>query len=351
MNDLTVNNPSMLIGRTPELIAAEINNIKNQTRKMMLYNSIEIGRRLLEAKTLVAHGEWGKWLEESVDYSQRTATNLMRIFEEYGADQLTLLGDNAKSQALANLNYTQAISLLGLPEEEREKFIENNDLDNMSTRELQLAIKERDEALNKMNEFKNIANNKSEEALKLLEEKQKAESDNRLSERVLRETQANVKKLQETLRQEEEKSVMEINRLRRSIEDMKNKFTEAEDTGNSEETEKLTASIEKAESELKEAYEKILDLENQIKDKPIETSVATIEKVPEEVERELEELRKKALMVGAAEKFSIYFEELVKDFQKLLGVLAEISGTDEEAHIKYKNAINTLLGKMGERVV
>ncbi|MDF2892513.1 MAG: hypothetical protein K0R80_2880, partial [Clostridia bacterium] len=57
MNDLRVNNASMLIGRSPELIAAEINNIKNQTRKMMLYNSIEIGRRLIEAKTLVAHGE------------------------------------------------------------------------------------------------------------------------------------------------------------------------------------------------------------------------------------------------------------------------------------------------------
>jgi chromosome segregation ATPase len=331
MNDLSVNNPSMLMARTPELIAAEINNIKNQTRKMMLYNSIEIGRRLLEAKTLVAHGEWGKWLQESVDYSQRTATNLMRIFEEYGAEQLTLLGDNAKSQALANLSYTQAISLLGLPEEEREKFIENNDLDSMSTRELQQAIKERDEALNKMEDFKKIANDKSKEALQLLEEKQKAEAEKRTSEKVLRETQADVKRLQEALKKEREA------------------LKAAEDAGDNEGAEQLKETLKKTESDLNWASERILDLEKQLKEKPIEATVATIEKVPEEVEKELENLRRKALMGSAAEKFSIYFDELVKDFQKLLGVLAEIEGADQETHSKYKNAINTLLGKMSEK--
>lgn len=332
MNDLTLNNPSMLIGRTPELIAAEINNIKNQTRKMMLYNSIEIGRRLLEAKTLVAHGEWGKWLQESVDYSQRTATNLMRIFEEYGAEQLSLLGDNAKSQALANLSYTQAISLLGLPEEEREKFIESNDLNNMSTRELQQAIKERDEALSKIENFKQIANEKSKEALKLLEEKQKAESENRLNEKVLRETQADVKKLQEALKKEREA------------------IKAAEDAGDNFVVERLNDSLEETEKALESAKRKIAELEKQLNEKPAEPVVKTIEIIPEGVERELEDLRRKAQMGSAAEKFSIYFDELVKDFQKLLELLSEIEDTDQETHSKYKNAINTLLVKMSEKV-
>ena len=33
--------------RTTDLIAAEIINIKEQTKKMVIYNSIEIGRRLV----------------------------------------------------------------------------------------------------------------------------------------------------------------------------------------------------------------------------------------------------------------------------------------------------------------
>jgi hypothetical protein len=350
METISKYNSSMPIGRSPELIAAEINNIKNQTRKMMLYNSIEIGRRLIEAKTLVAHGEWGKWLVESVDYSQRTATNLMRIFEEYGAEQLSLLGENAKSQALANLSYTQAISLLGLPEEEREKFVENNDLDSMSTRELQQAIKERDEALNKIESFKQIANDKSEEALKHLEEKQKVEAENRISEKVLLETQADVKKLQDALQKERERSVIEIKRLSQSIEDMKSKITDAEGSGDDSEVERLNVSLGEAEKELISANTKIIELEKQLNEKPIEAAVATIESIPEEVERELEDLRRKAQMGGAAEKFSIYFDELVKDFQKLLGVLSEIEGTDQETHSKYKNVINTLIIKMSEKI-
>jgi hypothetical protein len=68
---------------------------------MVLYNSIEIGRKLTEAKSLLDHGEWGEWLENSVEYSKSTANNLMRIFDEYGSDQITLLGDNAKSRTLA----------------------------------------------------------------------------------------------------------------------------------------------------------------------------------------------------------------------------------------------------------
>jgi len=62
--------------RTPQIIAAEINGIKDQTRKVALLASIEIGRRLVEAKAMIEHGRWGNWLKETVNYSQSTANNL-----------------------------------------------------------------------------------------------------------------------------------------------------------------------------------------------------------------------------------------------------------------------------------
>ncbi|WLR54304.1 DUF3102 domain-containing protein [Mesobacillus subterraneus] len=160
---------NLLAERTPVLIATEINSIKEQTRKMFLFNSIEIGRRLVEAKQMVPHGEWGSWLQDSVDYSQSTANNLMKIFEQYGADQLTLFGDNAKSQALGNLSYTQAVALLGIPDYEREDFIKENDIENMSTRELQQAIKEKQEMAKKLKE----AEKKAEEEQKAKEKIEK----------------------------------------------------------------------------------------------------------------------------------------------------------------------------------
>lgn len=135
-------NKEVAVIRTPEIVAAEINSIKYQTRNIVLFNSIEIGRRLVEAKELIEHGAFGDWLKSAVDYSQSTANNLMKIYEEYGADQGALFGDNAKSQTLGILTYSQAVALLGIPREEREAFVQENDVEALSVRKLQELVKE-----------------------------------------------------------------------------------------------------------------------------------------------------------------------------------------------------------------
>lgn len=78
----------MELTRTCEVIATEINAIKEQARAMLVSSAIEIGKRLAEAKELVPFGSWGKWLEENVSYSERTAQNLMRCWEEYGKREI-----------------------------------------------------------------------------------------------------------------------------------------------------------------------------------------------------------------------------------------------------------------------
>lgn len=117
--------------------------------EMTVKYAIEIGRRLNEAKAVLEHGQWGPWLEREVNFSQSTANNYMKIFERYGSDQVSLFGD-AKSQTLGNLPYTKALKLLAVPEDEVETFVEEHDVANMSTRELEQAIRERDEAKRKL---------------------------------------------------------------------------------------------------------------------------------------------------------------------------------------------------------
>lgn len=64
--------------RTPEIVAAEIRQIADQTRKMVLNSSIEIGKRLCEAKEMVPHGEWAMpWHTKSITgYPMRWALAL-----------------------------------------------------------------------------------------------------------------------------------------------------------------------------------------------------------------------------------------------------------------------------------
>lgn len=126
--------------RDTSIIAAEIEVIKRQTQHMMLAASVEIGRRLMEAKELVPHGQWQEWLKEKVNYSQSTADNLMRITKEYGDNQVNLFSGKANSQAFENLTYSQAVALFALPDEQREEFVETHNVEDMSSRELKEAI-------------------------------------------------------------------------------------------------------------------------------------------------------------------------------------------------------------------
>lgn len=72
---------------------------------MLLKNAIEVGRLLKEAKELLNHGEWLKWLKESVSFSKSTAANLMNLYKAYGPKLLSLADDDPNSQALGNLTY------------------------------------------------------------------------------------------------------------------------------------------------------------------------------------------------------------------------------------------------------
>ena len=315
---------------------------------MVLYNSIEIGRRLLEAKEIVAYGEWGKWLKESVDYSQSTANNLMRIFEEYGADQITFLNDNAKSQALGNLSYTQAVALMGIPSEDREVFIAQNNIDDMSTRELHQAIKDKEKAEKEKADAILITKKLQEELEKERDEKFQVESKYWTSDKVLRDTQMKYQTSELNLQKEREdskKSVKKILQLEKSI-------SEAQDSGSSEEVEKLKTSLAEAENQLNTSEVKLQDLEKQLQEKPVDVTETIVEKIPDEVERELQELRQKISQNNgqSAVKFKVYFDELVKNFKNLLGTLEEIKATDSETYNKYKTAVSGLIDKMGERL-
>lgn len=130
--------------RDIQTVTTEIWMIRRQVEQTALSGAIEIGRRLTEAKELLPHGEWGKWLQEEVSFSQRTANNFMRLAAEYGDAQVSLFGAN--SQALADLPYTKALQLLAVPEEEREAFAEEHHVADLSSRELEKLIRERDAA-------------------------------------------------------------------------------------------------------------------------------------------------------------------------------------------------------------
>lgn len=118
-------------GRTIEVITGEILDAKRAGGEAIL----TIGRCLIEAKDMLRHGEWLPWLNEQVELSERTAQKFMKLAREW-----------SNPNTLADLGASKALALLALPPEEREQFMEDHKVIDMSARQLEQAIKERDEA-------------------------------------------------------------------------------------------------------------------------------------------------------------------------------------------------------------
>jgi len=93
----------------------------------------------------------------------------MKLFQEYGPEQLASpdRDSNPKSTPVSILTYTQALILLGIPEEEREEFIEKHDVESMTKSELQQAVKERDQAIQEKNDLQKDLDVKSSEITQL----------------------------------------------------------------------------------------------------------------------------------------------------------------------------------------
>lgn len=117
-----------------ELISNEIEEIETniiRLKRETAENIIQIGLELSKAKAKLSHGEWGDWLRDKVDFSQRTASTYMNIAKAFGSN----------SQAISDLSVTKLGMLLDVPEDKRENFIEEHNVKDMSTRELKSVIK------------------------------------------------------------------------------------------------------------------------------------------------------------------------------------------------------------------
>ena len=320
MTDLTIK-------KDPAVLAIEIRNLQQQAQVVVLSYAIEIGRRLCEAKSVLDHGQWGPWLEEQVEFSQSTANNYMKIFERYGSEQLSLFGD-AKSQTLGNLPYTKALKLLAVPEEETEEFLETHDVEAMSTRELEQAIRERDAA----EVLRDIS---AAEAAKA-----KAEAD----------------RLREQIQQLEARPVEVA--VEAPTEEMYDQIRREIEQSYAAEKEKLQKELEKAEKKAETAGGKVKKLQEQV-DKAKEAAKAELQKdittaeaakAAAEAAKADAEARAKALEEklktadGDAAVFKVYFSGVQEDLNRMLGMIQKAKPEQKE---NFRKALRALLDSVG----
>lgn len=178
--------------RPLETITAEILIYKNQAGAAIL----ELGRRLLEAKQQLEHGAWTAWLRDRVDFSERTAQNFMRLAQEY-----------PNPQTLADLGPSKALALLAVPAEERGAFANEVDAEHCSVRQLQEAIKAREEAENQAKGWALKCERAKADADAAQEVARKREQELKAFESTLEDARAEKKKLAKRVKELEHRPV------------------------------------------------------------------------------------------------------------------------------------------------
>ena len=305
-------------GRTIEVITGDILEAQRKGGEAVL----TIGKCLIEAKDMLPHGEWLPWLAEKVGYSEKTAQNFMRLAREF-----------SNPQAIADLGATKALKLLALPPDEREKFVADHNVIDMTTRQLEQAIKERDEAR--------------------MAAKQ-AEADQHAAEQARDKMAEDMKFLNVRLagaKEDREQAMQDVARLESELAELKARPVDV-----AVETVVDQAAINKARAdaiaEMQEKLDKAKETAAKARDKQkqAEASVEVLKRSLEERDKS----EKKAAIAGDKElaQFEVLFNQGQELANKLHGLLLKARGRDDQtaAHGMEKalKALAAAIGRCAE---
>lgn len=316
--------------RDIEAVTCEILQLKQD----LAHNIIDIGKRLIEAKAMLPHGEWLPWLSERVCFSEKTAQNYMRVAREF-----------PNPQALADLGATKALTLLALPPEERDSFMAENNVVDMTSRELEKAIRERDEA-------RKAAEAAQADARSAEESRAKMEEDMKALEEIHRSAQEGEAQARDALA----KAQAELKELRERPVDMAVEVDrEAVEKARAEAVAGMQAKVDSAEKARKEAEDRRKDAEKALaKAKKEAGANAAILSRAEKAEAELAEARRQLDAAAKAEKaaavnqngdlalFNVIFNQTQESVNKMHGLRLKLGKADEALDAKLKTAINAL---------
>ena len=300
-------------GRTIEIITDEILDAKRTGGEAIL----TIGRCLIEAKDMLPHGEWLPWLNERVEFSERTAQKFMQLAREW-----------ANPNTLADLGASKALMLLALPEGEREQFVEDHNVIDMSARQLKEAIRERDEA-RKAAEVAKADASAAEQA------RAKMEEDMAVTQNLLESARADADSAGSRARVLEEKlRMLQEQPVEVAVETVVD-------------PEAIAKAREEAVAEIKAKLDKAREAKKRAEDRQ-----KIAEDALEQVRLQLEEQAKaeKKAALGADKdlaQFDLLFDQAQETVNKMRGILMKVRARDEASAGKLANAMKALAAAVG----
>lgn len=331
------------IGRDIRSITDEINFFKRQEVESIY----EIGRRLIEAKAQLKHGEWLPWLRDEVEFSETSAQRYMQLAREYG-----------KSTTVRDLGVSKALALLALPASERENFASEKHLVNgeeksvveMSKRELEEAVRQQKIAEAERNEARRALEaqrKETEEANAKVQAAQDAADAARAEVENAQGTalaaQERAAELERELKALREKPVdVAVQTVDASEEQIAAAVAEVKKDAEAEKTEALgkkAEELKKAKDELKKAKAEMAAAAEALK--KAEDERAALRETLEKAKKSAAAMDNKALA-----EFSVLFRQAQETVNRMTEIVDEL---DEESRPKIYRALGALRDMIAEK--
>lgn len=307
-------------------LAAEINAIKEQVRETVYLSTCRIGEKLLLAKGAVGHGNWGQWLKDNVDYSERTAQNIITIYKNFNNKETKLFGTVPDAELLGKLNQSQLLALSSIKDEEkRTEFMNEHkeELPDMSKQELAKALAE-------LKEVKETVTKKDAEVKALR---------GRFDDVRGRYDEARKKWQEAEAKLQSAGDSQELTELKKKCESLQRDLSRADKQHEAmaQEVEKYQNLFEDTKNQLEEA-----------KKAPIETTAVTVEKMPEDKAKQLEMLQARVAELEAVKPERTPEEkQLIRHYENIRteieALLTQLSYMEGEKKYNYGTAIRNLM--------
>lgn len=336
----------MITARDLAMVTSDIQGAQKRGAIQLVSSLIEIGGLLIEAKTMVEPRDWEKYIKDNFGYSTSSADNWMKLYREYGDDQASFFRKLQDSQTFGQLSYTKLLALTDIPAEERVDFVEENNVVDMSTRQLEQAIKERDEARRKLADSEEKLSDAYTAIKEVKQEKTQATAALETENKELRDKAEKAQKAQSA-------AEADVKKLKKQLSDAESKAKKAaEDAKKAAENPQVPSSVmEQMRSEIaaEEAKKAAEGLQKELE--AAQKTAADANRAREEAEKKLADHEKASTMNNPdVIEFKAMLKQVREDFNRLQGMRKKIQLGDEATGKNLMQVTLQLLDKLREEV-
>ena len=321
--DVTFQTEISIENKSTEQLTAEVNVRYHQAEGIASMSAMmlaDAGRRLIEIKGRIPHGQFETWCADNLEFSKSKAEKMMKLAERV-ADENSLF---SKTETFTDIGISRIWALLAAPEEVAAEIVETHDVNEMTVREL----KEQIQTLKRRVKEEEDKRHEAEMTVFTPYEQEKADME------------ANIEHMTEELK-EYKAAAAELESVKKDLEDAKAKLKKQKEKQRALEAakdEEIRKGIEESRSEIEKKAREDALTESAAEIAKNTDEIMLLQETVEKLEAEKAKLSNTSLM-----EFKVLCDHLQDIYYKINDLITGERERDEAYGIKLQAALQKIV--------